>query len=56
MSSLTLMKMKAKRIIFGLLACVTLLAVSCEPNNNADGDPLFEEGVDKTKITKGTDG
>ncbi len=54
-SSLNQMKMKAKRILFGLLACVTLLAVSCEPNNSADGDPLFEDGVDKTKITKGTD-
>lgn len=45
--------MKAKRIIFGLLACVTLLAVSCEPNNSSDGDPLFEEGVDKSKLING---
>jgi len=42
--------MKAKRIIFGLLACVTLLAVSCEPNNSAEGDVIYEEGVDKRKI------
>lgn len=42
--------MKAKRIIFGLLACVTLLAVSCEPNNSAEGDPIFEEGIDKASI------
>lgn len=42
--------MKAKRIIFGLLACVTLLAVSCEPNNLADEDKLYEDGVDKTKL------
>ena len=41
--------MKAKRIIFGLLACLTLVAVSCEPNNSADGDPVYE-GVDKSKI------
>jgi len=46
------MKMKAKRIIFGVMACVTLLAVSCEPNNSADGDQLFEEGIDKSKLTK----
>jgi len=45
--------MKAKRIIFGLLACLTLIAVSCEPNNSADGDNLFEEGVDKTKLING---
>jgi len=44
--------MKAKRFIFGLLACVTLLAVSCEPNNTAEEDDLYEIGVDKTKITK----
>ena len=46
------MKMKAKRFIFGLLACVTLLAVSCEPNNTAEEDDLYEVGVDKKKLTK----
>lgn len=44
--------MKAKRFIFGLLACVTLLAVSCEPNNTAEEDDLYEVGVDKSKLTK----
>ena len=44
--------MKAKRFIFGLLACVTLLAVSCEPNNTAEEDDLYEIGVDKKKLTK----
>lgn len=44
--------MKAKRFIFGLLACVTLLAVSCEPNNTAEEDDLYEVGVDKKKLTK----
>jgi len=44
------MKMKVKRIIFGLMAAVTLLAVSCEPNNTAEEDELYEVGVDKTKI------
>ncbi len=47
-----LMKMKAKRFIFGLLACVTLLAVSCEPNNTAEEDDFYEVGVDKSKLTK----
>ncbi|MEP3209865.1 MAG: hypothetical protein ABJN95_11780 [Maribacter sp.] len=44
--------MKAKRFIFGLLACVTLLAVSCEPNNTAEEDDFYEVGVDKSKLTK----
>jgi len=44
--------MKAKRFIFGLLACVTLVAVSCEPNNTAEEDELYEVGVDKSKLTK----
>lgn len=42
--------MKTKRIIFGLLSCVALLAISCEPNSTADEDDLYEVGVDKTKI------
>jgi hypothetical protein len=49
-SNLNVLKMKVKRIIFGLLACVTLMAVSCEPNSTADEDELYEVGVDKTKI------
>ena len=44
--------MKMKRFIFGLMACVTLLAVSCEPNNTAEEDDLYEVGVDKSKLTK----
>ena len=47
--------MKAKRIIFGLLACVTLLAVSCEPNNSAEGDNLYEP-VSIDKATAEIDG
>ena len=42
--------MKTKQIIFGLLACVTLLAVSCEPSSIAEEDELFEQGVDKKKV------
>jgi hypothetical protein len=42
--------MKAKKIIFGLLACVTFLAVSCNPGDTAAEDELYEVGVDKTKI------
>lgn len=44
--------MKAKQIIFGLLACLTLVAVSCEPSNTASEDDLYEQGVDKRKLTK----
>ncbi len=42
--------MKAKRIIFGLMAIVTLVAVSCEPNSTVEEDQFYEVGVDKTKI------
>ncbi len=44
--------MKTKRIIFGLLACVTLLAVSCEPSNTADEDELYEVGIHKDKLDR----
>lgn len=42
--------MKAKRFIFGVLACVTLLAVSCEPSNTSEEDDLYEVGIDKKSI------
>ena len=44
--------MKMKRLIFGILACTMLMAVSCEPNNSAEGDQLYEQGVDKGKLNK----
>jgi hypothetical protein len=43
--------MKMKKLIFGLLACVTLLAVSCEPNSTADEDQLYEQGIRKRDVT-----
>lgn len=43
--------MKAKRIIFGLMAAVTLLAVSCEPNTTASEDELYEVGIKKGDVT-----
>ncbi len=42
--------MNTKRILFGLLACVTLLAVSCEPNATADEDQLYEQGIRKGDV------
>ncbi len=44
--------MKMKNLLFAILACVTLLAVSCEPTSTADEDQLYEQGIDKTKIKK----
>ena len=44
-----------KKFVFGLLACVTLLAVSCETNNIAEDDVVYEVGVDKTKIPSQAD-
>ena len=40
-----------KKVVFGLLACATLLTVSCETNDVAAEDNLYQEGVDRTKIT-----
>ena len=54
--SLTKNPHKMRRILFGLLACVTLLAVSCETNDTASDDQLYEVGVDKGKVIKATDG
>lgn len=39
-----------KKIVFGLMACASLLAVSCESNDLASEDQVYEQGVDKTKI------
>ncbi|MEO1013277.1 MAG: hypothetical protein AAFX53_18440 [Bacteroidota bacterium] len=39
-----------KRLLFGVLACVTLMAVSCEPNDTASEDELYEQGVDKKHL------
>ncbi len=45
--------MKAKKIIFGLMACLLLVAVSCEPNSTAQEDDMYEVGVDKSKLING---
>ena len=42
--------MNTKKIIFGLLASVTLLAASCTPNTTADDDQLYEQGIHKDKL------
>ncbi|WP_256439252.1 hypothetical protein [Pseudozobellia sp. WGM2] len=39
-----------KRIVFGLLACVTLLAVSCETNSTAEDDSIYEVGIEKKHL------
>ena len=44
------MKMKAKRIIFGLVAILALFAVACQPNTTAQEDELYEVGIDKGSI------
>ncbi len=42
-----------KKVVFGLLACATLLTVSCETNDTASVDQLYEQGVDKTQLING---
>ncbi len=44
------MKMKANRIVFGIMTCLLLVAVSCEPNSTAQQDDLYEVGIDKSSI------
>ncbi|MBU2946362.1 hypothetical protein [Zobellia uliginosa] len=42
-----------KNLVFGLLACVALLTVSCESSDVASNDSLYDEGVDKTQLING---
>lgn len=44
--------MKMKKLLFGLVACIALMALSCEPNSTADEDQLYEQGIHKDKLTK----
>lgn len=39
-----------KKVVFGLLACVTLLAVSCETTDTSEDDQLYEQGIEKGSI------
>jgi len=42
-----------KKVLFGLMACATLLAVSCESNDTADDDSLYQtHSVDKKEAAK----
>lgn len=43
--------MNTKKILFGILACVTLLAVSCESSSTSEEDALYEQGIRKKDIT-----
>ncbi|HZJ19718.1 MAG TPA: hypothetical protein VFD35_05105 [Pricia sp.] len=40
-----------KKVLFGLMACATLLAVSCDTNDITTNDELYEQGVEKSKVT-----
>ncbi|WP_430908833.1 hypothetical protein [Maribacter sp. 2-571] len=40
-----------KKFVFGLLACVTLLAVSCEPSSTAEDEQLYETGIEREYVT-----
>ena len=43
-----------KNLVFGLMACFTLLAVSCD-SSTTDEDSVYEQGVDKRKIPSQAD-
>lgn len=36
-----------KKYVFGLLACMTLLVVSCETNDITEEDAVYEEAIDR---------
>jgi len=43
--------MKMKKLLFGLVACISLMALSCEPNSTAEEDQLYDnQTIDRTKI------
>ncbi|WP_145758356.1 peptidase m28 [Sediminicola sp. YIK13] len=43
--------MNTKKIFFAVVAAATLLVASCTSNTASD-DTLYEQGIDKTIITK----
>ena len=45
--------MNTRKLLFGLFACTTLFIASCTGDN--DDSEIYESGVDKRHITKGTD-
>ena len=48
--------MNTRKLFFGLLACVAMLAVSCTPNSSADDQLYEQESIDRTKIKVPTHG
>jgi len=45
--------MNTKKIIAGICTCLILMAAACTPNTTAEDEQLFEQGVDKSKVTTG---
>ena len=46
-----------KRLVFGLVACISLMALSCEPNSTAEEDQLYDnQTIDRTKVKIPTNG
>jgi len=42
-----------KKVLFGLMACATLLVVSCESNDTSNDDSLYQtHSVDKKEAAK----
>ncbi|HLT50884.1 MAG TPA: hypothetical protein VKZ93_02940 [Arenibacter sp.] len=46
------MKIKNIFFAFAFVACASLFATSCTPNNTADEDALYEQGIDRLKVKK----
>lgn len=43
------MKMNTKKVLFGFMAVLLLVAVSCSPNTSSD-DEVYEQGIKKGKL------
>jgi len=41
--------MNTKRTLFGICACLILMAAACTSNSTAD-DQLYEDGIEKERI------
>ena len=43
--------MKTRKILFAVLASASLFVASCTQNSTAEEDQLYQDGVDRTKVT-----
>ena len=42
--------MNTKKLFYGLVTCLVLMAAACTPTSTAEEDDLYLDGIDKNKI------